>query len=83
MARTADIALIRYESVRDPQRGANLAVLTCAAFAEPRPVENATWRLRLSRSGVQAVCDFPNARLGFPPDLFAADPRLSGFPWQR
>lgn len=83
VARTADIALIRYESVRDPQRGANLAVLTCAAFAEPRPVERQTWRLRLSRSGVQAVCDFPNARLGFPPDLFSADPRLAGFPWQR
>lgn len=32
--RAADIAIIRYESVRDPSHRANIAVLTWAAFAD-------------------------------------------------
>ncbi len=82
-ARSIGIAAIRYASVRDPSRGANVAVLTCAAFASPRPIERRTWRIRLGPAGVQAICEFPDVRLGFGRDAFAADPRLARFDWDR
>lgn len=47
-ARTAAIAAIRYESVRDPRRGANVALLTPAAFTCDAPLEIQTWLLYLS-----------------------------------
>jgi hypothetical protein len=78
-ARAADGDVIRYRSVRDPEGGANLAVLMCRAFARPAPVERQTWRIRLSASGVQALCEFPRQAVEFPPDAFAADPRIAGF----
>lgn len=82
-ARAAGAELIRYQSVRDPDAGANLAVLTCAAFAAPAPVERQTWHIRLGANGVQALCEFPRQRLGFDPAAFAADPRIAGLDWQR
>lgn len=82
-ARAALVEIIRYESVRDPQAGANLALLSCAAFAEPRPIERQTWRIRLSASGIQAVCEFPDMRVGFDREAFAVDPRIASFRWER
>jgi hypothetical protein len=82
-ARGAQIALIRYESVRDPRRGQNLAVLDCAAFAEPHPLERRTWRLKLGLFGVHALCEFPVVRIGFDRAAFAVDPRMAGFVWER
>jgi hypothetical protein len=82
-ARDAYGEVIRYESVRDPQGLANLAVLTCKAFAEPRPRERQTWRLRLSASGVQALCEFPHSGVEFPRNAFAADPRVADLNWNR
>jgi hypothetical protein len=82
-ARAGSVEIIRYESVRDPQSGANLAVLTCHAFAEPRPIERQTWRIRLSASGIQAICEFPDMRIGFDRNAFAADPRIAAFEWDR
>ena len=76
-ARSADIQLIRYESARDPKAGANAALLTCEAFAARAPVARQTWRLRLGPHGVQALCEFPDLRLEFPPSTFAIDPRLA------
>lgn len=82
-AREGGIELIRYESVRDPAHGANLAVLTCACFAKPAPIERQTWRMRLSRAGVQAICEHPVSRISFGRDAFGADPRVAGFDWER
>jgi hypothetical protein len=81
--RAATAEAIRYESVRDPERRANLAILTCRVFAEPRPVERQTWRLRLSPSGVQAICEFPYLGLEFDRNAFAADPRIANLSWAR
>lgn len=81
-AREADLAMIRYESVRDPG-GCNLALLVCAAFAEPRPIERQTWRMRLGPSGVQAICEFPSQGLEFSREAFTSDPRLAGMRWDR
>lgn len=82
-ARAVDAEAVRYLSVRDPARGANLAVLTCHAFARPTPVERQTWRIRLSRSGVQALCEFPRQALEFTANSFADDPRIAKLNWNR
>lgn len=76
-ARSADAEAIVYRSVRDPQGGLNIALLTTSAFAATEPSERQTWRIRLSRAGVQAMRDYPLLRLGFSITDFAADPRIA------
>jgi hypothetical protein len=82
-ARDGGIEIIRSESVRDPNHDANVAVLTCRAFARPRPQDRRTWRVRLSASGAQAICEFPDIRIGFDRTTFAADPRIAALDWER
>ena len=81
-ARDAGAEVIRYTSVRDPLRKTNAAVLSCAAFALPQPVERRTWRIRLGSFGAWALCDHPPERVSFARDAFP-DPRLSGMKWNR
>lgn len=50
--RAAGGEAIRYASVRDPRRGANLAVLTCRAFARPAPLDSQTWHVHLTGARV-------------------------------
>jgi len=76
-AREAGVTLIRYRSVRDPAGGANLALLSCTAFAAPAPLARATWRIALSGAGAIALGDAPGERLGFSWADFAADPRVA------
>jgi len=52
IAREARVGTIRYESVRDPARGACCAVLAPGAFARRRPLEQPTWMLSASRDEV-------------------------------
>jgi hypothetical protein len=75
-AREGGTEAILYQSVRDPQRGKNTALLTARVFAAREPVERQTWRIRLSGAGVQALCDFPRIRIGFSRQDFSGDPRL-------
>jgi len=82
-ARAAAIEAIRYVSVRDPAHGANLAFLHCTALASDRPVERQTWRIQVGASGVRALCEFPDTRLEFAHDAFAADPRIAAINWER
>lgn len=82
-ARNADADVIRYQSVRDPAKGSNLAILFCRAFATNGPVERQTWRIRLSASGVRALCEFPRQALEFGREAFVADPRIAGLNWDR
>ncbi len=82
-ARRETIDLLRYCSVRDPSQGKNVALLSPAPFAAKAPKQRQTWRIKLGRSGISALCDFPQLRLSFPPDSFAADPRLANFLWAR
>ena len=79
---SARLALIRYESVRDPRARANLAVLSCKAFSEPRPIERHTWRIRIGAAGGPALCEFPRREVEFPQGSFT-DPRLAAFEWRR
>lgn len=76
-ARSASIQTIRYQSVRDPRGGANLALLSCTAFASPKPLDRQTWRIRIAETGVQARREFPSLALDFSPTDFAADSRIA------
>jgi hypothetical protein len=82
-ARTAKIEAIRYESVRDPAHRANIALLTCRAFAGNDVVNRQTWHFHLSASGIRAACEAPKQTLSFDRKAFARDPRISGMKWER
>lgn len=78
IARELDVGVLRYESVRDPEHRANIAVLTCATFARNEVRNRQTWRLRVGAAGVQAIREFPDLRLEFGRTAFESDPRLAG-----
>jgi len=82
-ARSAKIDVIRYMSVRDPRQGLNLALLTCRVFTKSKPVREQTWRIRLSDTGAQAVCESPRSGITFGRDAFAGDPRVAKLRWKR
>lgn len=75
-ARAAGLLAILYPSVRDPRHGRNIALLSARGFSAREPVERQTWSIRLSASGVQALCDFPRSRIGFSREDFSGDPRV-------
>ncbi len=54
-ARAASIELIRYESVRDPLRGACVAVLVPTAFARSKPRGEEAWLIAASRVRVRCA----------------------------
>jgi hypothetical protein len=81
--RAAGLAVIRYKSVRDPGAGMNVALIACKAFSQDEPAERQTWRIQFGRSGARAVCEFPDVRLEFQRDAFAANPRVAAFNWDR
>jgi RES domain len=57
VAREAQIQLIRYESVRDPERSACAAVLSPAAFGRGKPRALETWFIAASRTRVRCARD--------------------------
>lgn len=83
VARAAKIEIIRYESVRDPAHGINLALLSCRAFASQKPIDHQTWHIRLSEAGAHAICEAPKAGITFDPKAFADDPRIAKLRWAR
>jgi RES domain len=54
-ARAAAIACIRYESVRDPEHAACVAVLTPAVFGRGRPRAQEAWFIAASRARVRCA----------------------------
>lgn len=82
-ARAAGINVIRYQSVRDPKQGLNIALLACDAFGKPKPISQQTWHVRLSATGAQAVCEAPKTGMTFDRKVFAADPRIAKLRWRR
>lgn len=54
-ARAAALEVIRYASVRDPEAGINLALLTPGVFTHREPVARQTWSMYLTRS--EAACE--------------------------
>lgn len=77
-ARDAGAEVLRYESVRDPARHRNVAILGCAAFAGRQSGSQQTWRLWIDADGAdarRAVGDEPP--LVFTREVFANDPRIA------
>lgn len=83
MVRAQDGDLIRYQSIRDPKAGANLAILKCAAFASVDVGEWQTWHLHFSKTGARGEREFIKLSLEYPPDTFDADPRMKNMMWDR
>jgi hypothetical protein len=75
-ARSAGVEAIRYRSVRDPNGGANLALLSPASFRATRPEIFETWHIFLRDAAVQAVCEMPRLTLEIPFSAWASDPRV-------
>lgn len=82
-ARSAAVDLIRYRSVRDPEGGCALALLTPAPFVRPEPKRFETWRIRVGSFGAQAIREFPTERYEFQRATFAADRRFHEMAWER
>lgn len=55
VARDAGAAAIRYESVRDPEHAACVAVLTPQGFSRPSPRRQETWFLAAGRNRVRCA----------------------------
>ena len=82
-ARAQGIDVITYESVRDPGRGLNVAILACRTFAQRAPAARQSWRLHLGPAGARLICEFPRLILDLGRDAFAADPRIAAMNWER
>lgn len=78
-AREVGIGVIRYLSVRDPQGGTNLAVLSPQAFASKAPDARQTWRIFVRRQAVQAFCEMPRFSMEFALRDWAGDPRVDKY----
>lgn len=76
-AREAGIALVRYRSVRDPQHGSCVAVLTPKAFRKPEPIEQHGWLIKVTRERVLAETRLGAERIAFEAgELGFARPRV-------
>lgn len=62
-ARAAGVQAIRYASVRHPEGAANVALLSCRAFAQPRPVAEAGWQILYRPGHVRASCETSGTRV--------------------
>jgi hypothetical protein len=58
-ARAIGAQLIRYQSVRDPEQRANVALLDPAGFAASEPILGRTWHFRFEAGRLAAVATFP------------------------
>lgn len=79
-ARDKGVAIIRYESVRDPGQGACAAVLSHTAFASHAPVQTETWNLIVTRKHVMWQQDsiFESASFEFDTQQWGGNSEQSG-----
>jgi len=77
VARKAGIEAIRYKSVRDPDEGKNVAVLSLEAFASTKPEGTQTWHIYLRPQLVQVWREHPKYEREYSNEWFAADPRVA------
>ena len=83
LARAAGATGLRTLSVRCPEKGAALTWLSCEVFDRPDPIIRQTWRMRLTRLGVQVLCESPKLAIQFAPETMTSDPRTADFAWDR
>lgn len=60
LARRLGTQLVRYESVRDPNEGMNVAVLRANCFDGPMPEAEGTWYFRFSNGRLNAIAASPS-----------------------
>lgn len=70
VARDADIGMLRYESVRDPQHRANVALLRPNGFASQTPGRQQTWHMLVRARSVRCWCEGSTGPLAFNIDDF-------------
>ena len=76
-ARKGGCQALQYASVRDPNQGANLALLCCTAVTSREPLRFQTWHIAIRTDRLEALCELPRQRLTFPLAVWAAtDPRI-------
>lgn len=75
-ARECGAEAIRYRSVRDPNVGFNLAVLSQTAFGSKKTGELQTWDLQLQKHVAWAKCEAPSQTVSFDIAPFLKDERL-------
>jgi hypothetical protein len=61
----------------------NVALLTCRAFANSKPIDQQTWHIRLSDAGARAICEAPKSGITFDRSAFAGDFRIAKLRWAR
>jgi hypothetical protein len=59
VARAAACQAVRYESARDPEAGANLALFDPCGFTAAQPKATQTWHLRIENTTLVALAAFP------------------------
>jgi len=64
-ARGAGGEVIVYRSVRHPEPARNVAVLSCAAFAQPAPIQLQTWHITYGDALVRVSCETLKQRFTF------------------
>jgi hypothetical protein len=74
LAREAEVQVIAYESVRDPDHGPCVAALTPAAFAKRSPMKQESWLLTVTKNRVYWQRQLGNSAFEF-------DPRRSHSPY--
>jgi hypothetical protein len=82
-ARGAAIDVLKYASVRDPEKRPNFALLKPHVFLQPEPVDRQSWRIHLDANGARALSEMPTCSLAFGHDTFGADVRIAGMVWER
>jgi hypothetical protein len=65
VARQAEVDVLRYTSIRDPDAGSNLALLTCRAVIPKPPLAFQTWHFMLRPDRIEAVREMPRHSLSF------------------
>jgi RES domain len=83
LARTINVDLIKYASVRDPVHRKNIAILHPRALAMTEPNARQTWRLLLGTNGARALCEMPAEAIDFDQKAFQSDPRIAAMRWAR
>ena len=64
-ARTAHIHLITSVSIRCPNHGKNISLLSCLAFGSKEPEHIQTWHLAVHPEQVVTIKEFPRDKLTF------------------
>lgn len=76
LARSCTTEIIQYQSVRDPEKARNLAVLSARAIAVSKAAKTQSWHMQFQKNVVWARCEAPNQSVAFELQHFLQDPRL-------